>query len=607
MLRLAQVRKWPWPRLGKWLGGALLAGYVLYVVSAAAFLSFGGLAWATEGEEDAHVEVKSGYSLFPGRVHLRGLKLRVKDYNIEMDIRVDSADVSLALRKLPFKQLHVSRVLAHGVEYRLVHRVVDPIASAERLAAFPEIPGFTRPRHYDAPKPAPTPGKPWSVRFDAIEAEVRLAWLLEYQVRGKMAARGGFFLDPSREAHVFPCRVEVADAEVFVRDQRIASGVNGTVSAQVSPFDPREAETLDVISKMSAGIERVSAILDTLDFTKLYVRSERMAWEGRGQLELDLRMVQGQIQDGSTAKFGFDPIVVQAGAAKARGKGSIALRAAPAGRLESESSFSFPEQEGAAFSAKAVELEAAVEHELITDVKFRRARLGIDHVQFARPEFLHGLVGQNPAVPMSGGFDANVLLDLPQQGTASLDVEVAARSASFYLSGLRFGMTAQGAVNCRGTRSEMECELDVHAPSVRFDRQPSKEAATLWVRAKTKEPVRVNVEEKTAAGRVHVIGSDPKEVVSELIGEDWIVQLGLELVPTGSLEGTLDVNRKPAVLTLRGDVSSGSSRVRGYLHAREVTSGAWVVDMPTHRWGFELKQDGVTPHPLVGGDWLATH
>lgn len=607
MFRLAQVRKWPWARLAKWFGGALLAGYVLYVVSVAAFLSFGGLAWATEGEEDAHVEVKSGYSLFPGRVHVRGLKLRVKDYNIEMDIRVDSADVSLALRKLPLKRLHVSWVAARGVEYRLVHRVVDPVASADRLAAFPEIPGFTRPLHYDAPKPAPTPGKPWSVRFDVIEAEVRLAWLLEYQVRGKLTARGGFFLDPSREAHVFPCRVEVAAAEVFVRDQRVASGVQGSLSAQVSPFDPREAETLNVIPKMSAGIERFSATLDTLDFTKLYVENERIAWEGRGQLELDLRMVRGQLRDGSTANLGLDPIVVRAGAVQARGKGSIALRAEPAGRLESEASFSFPEEEGAAFSAESVQLETAVDHEFITEVDLRRVRLGIDHVQFARPEFLHGLVGQSRAVPMSGGFDAHVLLDLPQQGTTSLDVEVAARSASFYLPGLRFGMTAQGVVNCRGTRSLMECELDAHAPSVRFDRQPSKEAATLWVRAKTKERLRVSVEKQTVSGRVHVVGSDPKPVVSELIGEDWIVQLGLGLVPTGPLDGTLDVNQDPAGLTLRGDVSSGSTRVHGYLHAREVTSGAWIVDMPTHRWGFELEPTGVTPYPLVGGDWLATH
>lgn len=607
MLELVKLRNWPWLRLGRWLGGVLLGSYVLYVSLAWAFLSFGGLAWATENETDARVAVTSGYSLLPGRVHLRGLKVQVRDYNIEMDIRADSAQVSLALRKLLFKQLDVSWVRVRGVEYRLVHRVVDPITNAARLAAFPEILGSTRPNHYDAPKAEAVPGKLWTVRFADIDAELRLAWVLEYQVRGKMSARGGFFLDPSREAHVFPCRVEVDNAEIFVGEQRIAEGVQGTLSARVEPFDPRDAETLDVIPRMSAAIERFSAELDTLQFTELYLRPDRVAWSGRGRVELDLRMVRGQLQDGSTAGIQLTPITVRAGAVSARGTGAIDLRAGTAGRLDTQASFSFPAEQKGAFSLASSELGAVFEHEVITDLVLRSARLEAERIKFDGPDFLTGLLGETPAVPMSGEFDASLSLDLPQQGSSSLDAKMAARRVSFYRSGLRFGLTADGLVHCSGTRSESECKIDFHAPYVLFDQQPSKGGATLWLRAKTQHPLRVSLEQGTAAGRVQVVGSDPKTVVSDLIGEDWIVQLGLTLVPTGPLAGTIDIDRKPDALSLRGDVSAGSTGVQGYLHTHEVISGAWVVDMPTHRWGFKLNPDGISPFPLVDSEWLANH
>jgi hypothetical protein len=607
MLGLAQLRRRPWFRVAKWLGGGLFGAYLLYVVLAAAFLSFGGLAWATETEEDIHVEVASGYSLIPGRVHLRGLKIRVKDYNIEMEIRADSAVTSLALRKLPWKQLDVAWVRVAGVEYRLVHRVVDPVASAARLAVFPPIPGFTRPRYYDAPKEPPTEKKLWTVRFRAIEAEVKLAWLLEYQVRGKLHARGGFYLDPGKEAQVFPCRVEVETAEIFVGEERIATDVRGIVSAEVETFDARNAATIDVIPKISATIEHLSAALETLSFTGLYVRSERVAWSGKGQLGLDLRVTKGQLQAGSTAMLVLDPVTVQAGGVRAQGKGTVDVRAGAAGGVESEASFSFPKEERRPVSLELLELQASLEHEVITDVTVRSARLRLERLHFAGPEFLRGILGNTAAIPMSGAFDANALLDLPRQGRSRLDVEVATRGTSFYLSGLRFGVTGDGVVSCQGTRAEAECQLDARAPYLLFDQQPGKGGATLWLTAKVQEPLRVSIDQGTLMGNVHLQGGDPKEVVSELVGEDWLAQLGLTLVPTGPIAGTLELNRSPAVFSVRGDVSSGSSNVQGHLHAREVTSGAWVVDMPTNRWGFQLNSAGLTTFPLVGGDWLAAH
>jgi hypothetical protein len=584
-----------------------LVSYLLYVVLVASFLSFGGLAWATKNEEDIHFDVERGYSLLPGLIHLRGMKLRVKDYNIEMEVLADRADAFVWLWKLPFKQLHVPWVRVHGAEYKLVHRVIDPVLNAERLAAFPDIPGFDRPLHYDAPQVPADLSKFWSVRFDSIKADVRRAWILEYQFLGKVRAEGGFFLDPAREAVVWPCRVDMDAGEIFVRDQRVAHGVRGRLSAEVRSFHPREAMTEDVVPKLSAGVEVLSAELDTLSFSKLYVHTDRMDWDGKGQLRIDVRMRDGQIQEGSSAELSLSPITLRAGGTHVEGTGSMTLRAAVAGKLDAQASLSFPEQEQSAVSVEVLEGTLLLEHQIITSVSVRRASLITEKLRFKTPSFLRAAFRNSTVFPSSGAFDVQAFLDLPEQGNARFDAELLTRSTSFYLSGLQLGVTANGRMHCDGTRVSADCSLEVHAPYLLFDQKPGKGSSSVWLRANSREALKVSIEEGTLSGSLRLTGSDPKGLAEELIGEDWIAQLGLSLVPTGPLAGTFHVNRTPERFALNGDLSSGSSRVQGHFSNANATSGAWTVDMPAARWGFLLKADEVSSHPLVGSDWLASH
>src|SRR5690606_37591079 len=178
-----------------WALAVPLGLYVLYVGVAAAFIGFGGMTWVTQKEEDVQIDVSCGYSLFPGRFHLSGLRVQFKDYNVEMSISADEADLSIALHRLTQKRIHVNWVRASGVEYQMLHRVKDPKKSAARLAAFPDIPAFDRPPYYDARRPPRSGKKPWSLRVNSIEAEARSAWIMEYQLRGKMRAKGAFYTD----------------------------------------------------------------------------------------------------------------------------------------------------------------------------------------------------------------------------------------------------------------------------------------------------------------------------------------------------------------------------------------------------------------------------
>lgn len=144
-----------WRKVALLICAALGGFYVLYVVAALVFLNAGGMEWATRNEKDVKLVLAGGYSFWPNRIHVEGFQLSFKDYNIEMEIRADSVDAHISLVNLVRQRVHSDWLRAHGVEYRMVHRVQDPVANAARLRAFPEIAAFNRPLYYDTP-----PGPP---------------------------------------------------------------------------------------------------------------------------------------------------------------------------------------------------------------------------------------------------------------------------------------------------------------------------------------------------------------------------------------------------------------------------------------------------------------
>lgn len=588
-----------------WSLGGVLGVYLSYVLGTLVFLSFGGLAWATKSEADVFVSVQRGSSLWPGRFSLSGVLVRFKDYNIEMEVRVDHAEVQMSLVALARRRLDVAWVRAMGTEYRLVHRVQDPVASARRLRAFPEIPGIERARHYDAPRPPPTGKKLWSVQFDSIEAEVRLAWLLEYQFRGRLLATGSFGVDPETTVQVGPCRVVVQDTAIWTGDTRIAHGASGVVTAQVAPFASRGTPISGVVPKLDATLD-VGARIETLEFIRLYVEDPPLIVDGRGQGRGDLVLRRGQIQAGSSVDLQLDPFTVVAAAEAATGAARLELLGAAAGHFDVDLWVELPSASTSSFSIASFDLETALEHEDLGQVELRSVGWKLRGFETESPALLSELFGPSPLIPASSAFDTRGLLSLPERGPSELRAEAECRSTSFYLSGLQVGVTGEAKLECSGSEEQAACSVTAHAPYLLVDQQPSASAATLWLRANTRSAATVNLEKGTFEGDFELSGSDPKGVVSELIGKDWLAQLGLKLVPTGMLSGTLSAAKTSESFRLTNvDVSSGRSRVRGRFESAPVGRGAFQLDLPTNRWGFTIEPDGLAVTPFVRTDWLS--
>lgn len=600
-------------RRWRWLLAVPLGLYGLYVVGASAFVFFGGMTWVTKTEKDVRIDVRSGYSLFPGRFHVEDLRVQFKDYNVELSILAQEADLSIALHQLLKKRIHIHWARASGVEYQMLHRVKDREKSAKRLAAFPEIVAFDRPPYYDTPRPPRSDKKPWSLLVDSIEADAALVWIMEYQLRGRVRAKGAFYTDPRHEAEVLPCHVEVTDATISVGEEQIAHDVEGNLSFALSPFSVRDAPIEKVLPKISAKIGDFSARIDTLSFTQLYFSMEPLHLQGRGELEIDTTVTRGQIDPGSIVSLAMSPLTFSArGEGKdgkthtARGDGQLSFQASPGGHLNLAVHAHVPPAKDGAFSAEKLEARAALEHEDITAFDLRGLQFDLKALHFDRPDFSYALLGRSPAIPMSGTFHLHGEADLPEEGSAQLEAKLQMLSTSFYFEGQRIGATADTAISCLGTLEAANCGVDFHAPHLRLDRQSDGQAEVIWLRLKTRRALRVHSNNGTFQGPFVISGGDPKNVLSEWLGKAWLPQMGLKLVPTGPIAGSFTVQRTPEIFSLSDiDISIGKTHLEGKLTTGKTTHAIGTLEMPTGRWGFESTPSGVRVRPFIGRHWIA--
>ena len=57
---------------------------------------------------------QSAWTIWPGRVHVRDLRVRFQDYNVEVLISAEKAELDVSLYELAFRKFHASRVRTYG-------------------------------------------------------------------------------------------------------------------------------------------------------------------------------------------------------------------------------------------------------------------------------------------------------------------------------------------------------------------------------------------------------------------------------------------------------------------------------------------------------------
>ncbi|AKU96752.1 hypothetical protein AKJ09_03416 [Labilithrix luteola] len=221
---------------------------LFYVVAVNLFLSTPLFEAALGRDPDTiAIGLDRAWSILPGRVHCSNLVIRGRDSSLEWIVRIDEADVDIALLQLAKKRFAVSRVHARGSSFRMRKRL-DFAPTPAEIAHIPPIEGLPpwslRPKNIDHSNVwSDKAYHLWSIDLENVDAEdVREIWVDRERFEGHADVRGRFYLKPIRLVDVGPVHVAVHEGMVSTNGPAVISPIQGTVDVRIPPFDPRIAK-----------------------------------------------------------------------------------------------------------------------------------------------------------------------------------------------------------------------------------------------------------------------------------------------------------------------------------------------------------------------------
>jgi hypothetical protein len=268
--------------------------------------------WINGNPEKLFLDYGPASSSWPGRLRVRGLRLRGRDANVEWELRIDDCRLSVSLRDLFRKRFHATRVDARGLTFRLRQRLDEDRAKDRRAEFLPPIEGFP-PVPLRGRPPVPPAGNAndlWGVQIDRLAASpVREIWIDSYRYSGNAVLTGRLFLRPRREAAVGPATLEWKSGTLSLFGKPAASPVRARIECRIAPFDRRVVRGSEVWDSVSARADW-SGELAGLEFFGPLLGSEPQLSRGKGRMSgrffLDHGKGEARIAlsaEGATARY----------------------------------------------------------------------------------------------------------------------------------------------------------------------------------------------------------------------------------------------------------------------------------------------------------------
>lgn len=570
------------------VAAVLLGLELVYLIAANLVLRSSLIQNAVAGGEGLHLEFGSAYSLLPGRAHVRGLLLRVEDYNVQFQLSIERAEVDIGLDELLRKRFHCYRVRAEGVSFLMRHKVNEASGHGERLQYFPKIAGFSDPPLYRGAHPPPIPDSEydlWELQVDNVVAQAKELWFLEYRFRGDAEARGSFVVRPARLVRVDPATLDVRSGKLEVGAAPVARKVTGRIDMSLPALDVPHTEGAAVFELISTQVW-LSLRDGDLGFLNAYREPGAPEVSGNSEVSVRARVEKGIVQPETE-------IVAMAKAASVSipGEGNRGFAFDGAATLEAEVTHDHPgrfawtleserlslkrsDELGARLPAPVLErtrLRGVVEPtDLGKNLKLTGAYLSVPNARIVNLYWLEPWLGAGGKLRMDGRATASAELSCNAEKHCWLD------RARVDANGARLGIDDRASEPFAATISAGHVALPL-APDTALDGE-------------------VKVQARPASALLPLVTSLPiKDALSSML--DLKDVRGVLL-----LSGTTRDHR----LALH-EAESGKLRARGaYRGGPAGERGALLLSTPLVNFGVTLRDGETSVKPLVSDDWLTT-
>jgi hypothetical protein len=269
-----------------------------YPIAANAFLAFGGVEKAFSGTDTVAVHFRRAWSFWPGRVHVEGGRVTMKDRNVQFSLDLDTVDVNIDLLAFARRTFHVTRVRGSGVSFRFRHRIEHEAQDLPFVAALPPIPEFNDPplREFGPPE-APLDEAHynlWTVHIEDVDVTVRELWAQMMRYEGDAHVVGAFRLRPAKRLWVGPADLELRGGSLTTGAYDVLRDMRGKLTVKVDDFDVEPVHGMEPFRFITARLTLAAAIanLDVVNFLSEPSPSFDMQ-DGSGLIDADITVDHG--------------------------------------------------------------------------------------------------------------------------------------------------------------------------------------------------------------------------------------------------------------------------------------------------------------------------
>lgn len=616
------LAKHPWVRplaLGVIL--ALLGLELTYVLLANVILGTKRLdAWVTGASPGLSLKVASGWTLWPGRVHVKRVELHFEDHNIQFAVSLDSAVVDIRLWQLPLKTFHLTRVRAEGVHYLFRHKVANTEGIERRLALYPKIAGFSDPPLFKEPKRPPLTDAEydlWTVHLENVDAGVKELWFLEYRFTGKGRAKGGFRLKPERDARTDACSLTL-DGALRVGEQTVASRLSGRIEATLDRHDPRQIKGAQIFAKISFDTD-LHALMPDLSFTELYASADGPHLSrGAGSLRVRAKLLHGVWANTTQLRYDTEGLTLSQEHLIVAGALGLSAHIAKGGKNAPLEFSMASERLKLAFRGSPKALEGPSVHELrvstgvsadlTRDIRLVsvQARLKADAPEL---RWLNYPLSSKQLFTGGSGH-ANATLDWAEGKAATGKVTFEAKNAALALgerpiqvSGSADALLSYDPVTKRGHFHRLELELPQLTVLVKDEWTPLPGGMT----AHTDRLSWHGLPPNRFQARFDLRSETIRPLVPIVIPSAIVRSIAMALSSLGKTHAVLEVDRTPAALVLRlEEFQSGDVRANGILRDQkdqEHPCGRFYVNSSKISVGVVVEHGESSVKPFVSSNW----
>lgn len=429
--------------------------WLLYVAVGNLFLNVGGVRLLLGSTNEITVKYRIAWSLWPGRVNLRGFHLTFQDVNVQFALDLEHANVELSLLELPSRTFHAKRLRGGGATFRMRHRIQPNAAQEPWVKALAPIPEFSDPPLFESSVPAPPIPEAryrlWTVHLEDVDVGVSELWVQFIRYRGSARATGAFRLRPARHLWVGseanPTALQIADGRITLGDDEIVSTLNGRITCVAHPFDVRVPVGLAVLRHISSRIELHGKGVRSENLPRWFApNSDVRIRSAPGELDVAVDVSHGRGRPGSSVTLSTESVELGLRRARLAARGVRAVsRIVGDGSADSELRLAEGELAlrgkravGTPLAFRDVSLGAHISRADAADPPHSAARrIKVQWLQLPDARWLNELV-RLPDAEFLGGklqgrlafeeeaqrFTGKVILDLSQLGVRAATVRV---------------------------------------------------------------------------------------------------------------------------------------------------------------------------------------